>query len=127
MRDNETLKQTKVAPQLIQNLKIYAEQNKLLLKEIYETAITDLIRLRRDAQEAGRPMEYLVSPSHGKDLNMCIRQELAQRVERMANHDETNVRRFLYTAIFRFAERHHLLYDPTRGHDHDHEEREPRH
>lgn len=106
--DNETLKQTTINPQLIQQLKVHAASRKLLMKELYEQAIFSLIKYRMRKQEEGKTIDYVSSPKNGKELNIVMRKTLARRITQISDMDKTSVRRFLYTALKYYANEYQL-------------------
>lgn len=108
MTTNETLKQTSASESMIQQLKVYAAQQNVLMRDVYERAVINLINHRRELQEHGKKMIYLASNRKGKELNIKIKTNLANRITRIAETDGTSVRRFLYTALVIFAKKHSL-------------------
>lgn len=108
MNTTDILKQTSASVDLIQQLKVYSAQQNILMRDVYERAIINLINHRRQIQEDGKQMLYLASYRNGKELNMKIKEGLANRITRIADTDGVSVRRFLYTSLVLFSKKHSL-------------------
>lgn len=109
------LRQTRVAFSMISKLKLYVAREssrlgqRVLLQDIYEHAIVEFMEHRMEMQKEGKTIIYQASPARGEgssELNMKIPDNLAFRVSRISEMDQTSDRRFLYTSLVHYFKTH---------------------
>ncbi len=113
METNETVKQTSLPHKLAQQLKIHAATRGLYMKELYEQIIFSFLSDRQKSQVSNDTIRYLASPKGGQELNIVLRKTVVERLTKIAKYDKTSVRRLLYTALVRYAEKHHIEEQET--------------
>ena len=104
----EVTRQTKVKDMLRQQVKTFASQNQMYLKEVYERALRTLIHYRRKLEEQGKSLVYLVSPQDGTTINITLSVGMARKVKAISSKDKVSDRRILYTALILYAKKHQI-------------------
>jgi hypothetical protein len=105
------LKQTGVPEELIQGFKVHAAQNRKLLQEVYDEAVADFLKQRAQlAKEKRGAPEYRATPNKGiRELNVRVRSDLADKVEKAAEDDGVPGRRLIYTALLEHAKKNKII------------------
>lgn len=79
-------------------------KRKRFLHEVHADAMIMLIERRQELIRVGRKIDYLVSPSQGKPINIMLKDRaLLSRIERIAKCDDVKPTRFFYTALCEYA------------------------
>lgn len=103
MFETDFVRKLKVKEEFIEQLHALARKKGLKLYELQNEAMLQLIQKRRELQEEGKSLEYLVSPIDGAPFNVTLHSALAARIKRIADSDNCSDNRFFYTALVHYA------------------------
>ena len=103
------LQQTKVEPELVSALKIYARDHNETLQDVYAKAIREFIDVFKNIDPVERRPIFYASPSAGSTINLKLPEPLKDVALELATKEQASARRLYYTALVRFALNNKLI------------------
>lgn len=87
-------------PDMHRALKALAVRQNCHLKDLFESALSDLLKRRKE----GVSIRYQASPTRAPEINVLLQPRTLKRVRDAAKADRTPMRRVIYTALSEHVE-----------------------